>query len=439
MLVGICVERNPLMLVGLLGILKAGGAYVPIDAKLPSSRIAFMLADSQVSILITQEKILSQLPANSAQTICIDSEWETISQLSINNPLNQTVAENLAYVIYTSGSTGNPKGTLLTHQGLTNYLSWAIQAYNVAQGNGSPVQSSIGFDATITSLYAPLMVGKTVTLVPEEQEIEALSSLLNSDSDFSLVKLTPAHLKVLSQLRTSPPSPLLGKERGDMRSSPLLNKERGVRQDGVRLNPTRAFIIGGEALLENHLEFWRENFTNTRLINEYGPTETVVGCCIYDASNKPSSSTVPIGKAIANVQLYVLDKYLQPVPIGIPGELYIGGVGVARGYLNKPELTAEKFIPNPFKEQLPITNYQLPITKLYKTGDLVRYLPDGNLEYLGRLDNQVKIRGFRIELEGIEAVLNQHPQIKEACVIICGDNSGNQRLVTYFVKNRRGR
>ncbi len=426
MLVGICVERNPLMLVGLLGILKAGGAYVPIDAKLPSSRIALMLADSQVSILITQEKILAQLPANSAQTICIDSEWETISQLSINNPLNQTVAENLAYVIYTSGSTGNPKGTLLTHQGLTNYLSWAIEAYNLAQGNGSPVQSSIGFDATITSLYAPLMVGKTVTLIPEEQEIEALSNLLNSESnsnnDFSLVKLTPAHLKVLSQLETSPPSP-------------LLNKERGVRQDGVRLNPTRAFIIGGEALLENHLEFWRENFPNTRLINEYGPTETVVGCCIYDASNKPSSSTVPIGKAIANVQLYVLDKYLQPVPIGIPGELYIGGVGVARGYLNKPELIAEKFIPNPFKEQLPITNYQLPITKLYKTGDLVRYLPDGNLEYLGRLDNQVKIRGFRIELEEIEAVLNQHPQIEFNCVIPYVDNSGNQRLVAYIVSS----
>ncbi|MEO0686482.1 MAG: AMP-binding protein, partial [Cyanobacteria bacterium J06649_11] len=226
MLVGICVERNPLMLIGLLGILKAGGAYVPIDAKLPSSRIAFMLGDSQVSILLTQEKILSQLPAHSAQTICLDSEWENISQLYVTNLPNKTVAENLAYVIYTSGSTGNPKGTLLTHRGLTNYLSWAIQAYNVAQGNGSPVQSSISFDATITSIFTPLIVGKTVTLILEEQEIKTLSNLLNtksnSDSDFSLVKLTPAHLKVLSQLETSPPSP-------------LLDKERGVRKDGVRL------------------------------------------------------------------------------------------------------------------------------------------------------------------------------------------------------------
>ena len=462
MLVGICVERNPLMLVGLLGILKAGGAYAPIDAKLPSSRIAFMLGDSQVSILITQEKILSQLPAHSAKTICLDSEWGTISnisQLPINNPSLQTVAENLAYVIYTSGSTGNPKGTLLTHKGLTNYLIWATQAYNVAQGNGSPVQSSIGFDATITSIYTPLMVGKTVTLVPEEQEIEALSSLLNSklntksnsDSDFSLVKLTPAHLGVLSQLETSPPSPLLSKERGDMSSSPSLNgnersvisspsldRSRGVRQDGERLkNPTRAFIIGGEALLESHLEFWRDNYPNTRLINEYGPTETVVGCCIYDASNKSTTkNAVPIGSAIANVRVYVLDKYLQLVPIGIPGELYIGGVGVARGYLNKPELTAEKFIPNPFfkgKTSPPERGVREEGVRLYKTGDLVRYLPDGNLEYLGRLDNQVKIRGFRIELEEIEAVLNQYPQIQEACVIPHSDDSGNQRLVAYFV------
>ncbi|MEO1431045.1 MAG: amino acid adenylation domain-containing protein [Cyanobacteria bacterium J06633_8] len=458
MLVGICVERNPLMLVGLLGILKAGGAYVPIDAKLPSSRIAFMLEDSQVSILITQEKILSQLPTHSAQTICLDSEWENISnifQLPINNPLNQTVAENLAYVIYTSGSTGNPKGTLLTHRGLTNYLIWATQAYNVAQGNGSPVQSSISFDATITSIYTPLIVGKTVSLIPEEQEIEALSSLLNSklntksnsDSDFSLVKLTPAHLGVLSQLN-------------NVETLYITSPENVTSPEHITSpkNPTRAFIIGGEALLENDLEFWRNNYPNTRLINEYGPTETVVGCCIYDASNKSTTkNAVPIGRAIANVQLYVLDKYLQPVPIGIPGELYIGGVGVARGYLNKPELTAEKFIPNPFIEgktsppspllskergdvrSSPLLNKERGVrengVRLYKTGDLVRYLADGNLEYLGRLDNQVKIRGFRIELEEIEAVLNQYPDIQFNCVIPHTDDSGNQRLVAYIVSS----
>ncbi|MEM6404157.1 MAG: amino acid adenylation domain-containing protein, partial [Cyanobacteria bacterium P01_D01_bin.116] len=447
MLVGICVERNPLMLIGLLGILKAGGAYVPIDAKLPSNRINFMLGDSQVSILITQEKILSQLPTHLAETICLDSERERekISKSSINNLPSQTVADNLAYVIYTSGSTGNPKGTLLTHRGLINYLSWAIQAYNVAQGNGSPVQSSISFDATITSLFTPLIVGKTVTLIPEEQEIEALNNLLNSksnsksnsDSDFSLVKLTPAHLGVLSHLNNNNVETLY------VTSPDIISPEHETSPK----NPTRAFIIGGEALLENHLQFWRDNYPNTRLINEYGPTETVVGCCIYDASKKSvTTNSVPIGSAIANVQLYVLDKYLQPVPIGIPGELYIGGMGVARGYLNKPELTAEKFIPNPFyksevkgqksKEgQLPITHYQLPITKLYKTGDKVRYLPDGNLEYLGRLDNQVKIRGFRIELEEIEAVLNQYPQVKEACVIAHSDDFGNQRLVAYIVSS----
>ena len=432
--VGICVERNPLMLVGILGILKAGGAYLPIDRKLPSDRIAFMLADSGVSILVTQEKILSQLPSHSAQTICLDSEWivsENISnhiyQESITNPANQTFADNLAYVIYTSGSTGKPKGTLITHRGLTNYLSWATIAYNVDEGNGSPVQSSIGFDATITSLYTPLIVGKTVTLLSEEEEIETLSHLLNSESNFSLVKLTPAHLKVLSQLNNIETS-----------DKPSIK------------HPSKSFIIGGEALLENHLEFWRNNYPDTRLINEYGPTETVVGCCIYNASEKPTTANaVPIGRAIANVRLYVLDKYLQPVPIGIPGELYIGGVGVARGYLNRPELTAEKFIPNPFYKleekfispsassasSLRQRFQRTASSALYKTGDKVRYLPDGNLEYLGRLDNQVKIRGFRIELEEIEAVLNQHPQIQFSCVIPHTDDSGNQRLVAYIVSS----
>lgn len=395
-LVAICMERSIELIIGILAILKAGGAYVPLDPQLPSARIAHML--EQVSVLICTSKVEVRAD-NSVTIICVDTD-DAIALFPQTNLQNITDIQNLAYVIYTSGSTGKPKGTLLTHQGLTNYLHWATTAYHVTQGCGAPVQSSIGFDATITSIYAPLLAGKTVVLIPEAQELEILRDLLSTDSNFSLVKLTPAHLSILSQLLS-----------------------QNQQQPG---KATRAFIIGGEALLENHLDYWRKQLPSAKLINEYGPTEAVVGCCVYDASVQPDTSgIVPIGRAIANTQLYILDQYLQPVPIGIPGELYIGGVSLARGYLNKPDLTAEKFIPNPFADA--------KSSRLYKTGDLARYRIDGNIEYLGRLDHQVKIRGFRIEVEEIETVLTQHPQIQQATVIAHFDEFGKQRLVAYIV------
>jgi amino acid adenylation domain-containing protein len=397
-LVGICVERSLLMVVGLLGILKAGGAYVPFDPTYPKNRLGFMLEDARVPVLLTQQKLVKKLPDRKSLVICLDKDWERIGEASENNPVSVATSENLAYVIYTSGSTGKPKGVMITHQGLVNYLSWCTQAYAVAEGCGAPVQSSIAFDATITSLYAPLLVGQRVVLLPEKEEIEALSATLSSNNNFSLVKLTPAHLGLLSQMLPS-------------------------RQEECQ---TRALIIGGEALLGKSLSFWQSYAPNTRLINEYGPTETVVGCCVYEVPPQTSlSGAVPIGRAIANTQLYVLDPYLKPVPIGVPGELYIGGAGVARGYLNRPELTAEKFIPNPFSDE--------PEARLYKTGDLARYLPDGNLEYLGRIDNQVKIRSFRIELGEIEAVLTQHPAVRESVVTVREDNPDDKRLVGYVV------
>jgi amino acid adenylation domain-containing protein len=399
-LVGICVERSLEMVVGLLGILKAGGAYVPLDPAYPKERLAFMLTDSQTPVLLTQQKLLAVLPEHQAHVICLDTDWGVTLRENEENPLSGVKSENLAYVIYTSGSTGKPKGTMIPHQGIVNYLSWCTKAYAVADGCGAPVHSSIGFDATITSLFSPLLVGQKVVLLPEEQEIEELSTLLCSQSNFSLIKITPAHLEMLSQLLPS----------------------------SKRADQTRALIIGGEALLGKSLLFWRNNAPNTKLINEYGPTETVVGCCVYEVSTQTSlSGTIPIGRPIANTKLYILDQHLQPVPIGVPGELHIDSAGLARGYLNRPNLTQEKFIPNPFQ----------PGAKLYRTGDLVRYLPDGNIEFLGRIDHQVKVRGFRIELGEIEAALAQYPGVQQAVVLAREDSPKLQRLVAYVVLNEQ--
>ncbi|BAZ30183.1 amino acid adenylation domain-containing protein [Cylindrospermum sp. NIES-4074] len=400
-LVGICVERSLEMLVGILGILKAGGAYVPLDPAYPRERLSYMLSDSQAPVLLTQKCLLEILPEHNAKVICLDTDWDTIQSNCENSIFNLPPIANLlhlAYVIYTSGSTGKPKGTLITHQGLVNYLSWCIQAYAVEQGNGSLVHSSIAFDATITGLFAPLLVGRQVHLLPENLGIEALSIALQNGSNYSLVKITPAHLELLSQ--QLPPQQAAGR--------------------------TKAFIIGGENLTSETIAFWEKYAPETLLVNEYGPTETVVGCCIYKVPNgKHQSGSIPIGRPIANTQLYLLNEHLQPVPIGVPGELYIGGAGVARGYLNLSELTAEKFIPHPFSTK--------PGEKLYKTGDLARYLPNGDLEYLGRIDHQVKIRGFRIELGEIEAVLSQHPGVQQSFVLVQEDKQGNKLLVSYVV------
>jgi len=400
-LVGICVERSLEMLVGLLGILKAGGAYVPIEPTYPPQRQTFILADTKIPVLLTQQRFVADLPTQQTTAICLDTDWQLIAQEAITNPFAQTTVHNLAYVIYTSGSTGQPKGTMVTHQGVVNYLSWCIQAYAVEEGTGTLVHSPLGFDLTVTSLFSSLLVGCSVELLPASQGLETLASALRRRTNLSLVKITPAHLELLSQ-QLSP-------------------QEAAGR--------TQTFIIGGENLLARHITFWQQQAPNTLLVNEYGPTETVVGCCVYYVpAAQGSSGSIPIGRAIANTHLYVLDRYGQPVPIGVTGELYIGGDGLARGYLNRPELTAEKFIPNPFSQQ--------PGDRLYRTGDLARYRPDGTLEYLGRIDDQVKIRGFRIELGEVEAVLSQVPEVRESVVMMREDIPGHQRLVAYLVWNQ---
>ena len=397
-LVGLCMERSPEMVIGMLAILKAGGAYVPLDPAHPPERLAFMVRDAQMSIVLTQPQLTNRLPAGHTTTICLGSDWSIFEHESAENLSTEVTAENLAYVMYTSGSTGKPKGVMIPHRGLVNYLSWATKAYEVAARGGAPVHSSIGFDLTITSLFSPLLVGRRVVLLPEHHGVDALSALLRREKDFSLIKITPAHLEVLSQ----------------------------ELQPGEAARCAGAFIIGGEALWGEQLTFWCAHAPGTRLINEYGPTETVVGCCVYEvpAGSFPSGP-VPIGRPIANTELYILDRHHQPAPIGVPGELYIGGMGLARGYLNSPELTADKFIDHPFSSE--------PKARLYKTGDLVRYQPDGTIEYLGRLDDQVKIRGFRIELGEIEAALLALAAIEQAVVLVREDIPGDKRLVAYLV------
>ena len=394
-LVGICLERSPQMVVAVLATLKAGAAYLPLDPNYPTERLAFMLEDAGASILLTQSALIEELPQYNRTKLCLDSDWHEIEKHTDEN-LNINVApENLAYVIYTSGSTGNPKGAMITHRGLTNYLQWAVGAYDVANGCGAPVHSSISFDLTVTSLFTPLMVGRSVFLLPDG--IESLADALLQRTNYSLVKITPAHLRALAEVL--PPDQIAGR--------------------------VRALVIGGEALHYQSLSFWRKHAPATRIINEYGPTETVVGCCVYEVtSHDPLEGPVPIGHAIANSNLHLLNEDLNPVADGEIGELFIGGDGVARGYLNREELTRDRFVANPFAAR----------EKLYRTGDLARLLPDENFEYVGRVDDQVKIRGYRIEPGEIETVLKQQANISD-CAVVVSETAADEKRLVAFIKN----
>jgi amino acid adenylation domain-containing protein len=396
--VGLCLERSVELVVAVLGALKAGGAYLPLDPEHPIERLGYMLEDAGVGVVLTERKFEERLPVFWGQTLCLDVEWERISEEGDSEPGTAVEAENLAYVIYTSGSTGRPKGVMINHGGLVNYLRWATEAYRIEEGEGAPVQSSIGFDLTVTSLYGPLVNGKRVDLLSEKEGIEALATNLSREGGYSLVKITPAHLDLLAQ---------------QMSDSELEGR-------------TRALVIGGEALKADSLKYWRERARGTRLINEYGPTEAVVGCCVYEVNEVGSESfTVPIGKPIANTQIYLLDLGYEPAPVGVRGEIYISGDGLARGYVGSPELTGGKFIPNRFSGSSG--------ERLYRTGDIGRRLPDGNIEYIGRADDQVKLRGYRIELGEIEAVLNEHRSVRQSAVIVNEDAKGRKRLIGYVV------
>jgi len=397
-IVAICMERSTEMVVGLLAILKAGGGYLPLEPGHPTERLAYMLDDAGAKVILTQDRFASRITVASATVLPVDSMSDTLAAYDSLPPVNETLPGNVAYLIYTSGSTGRPKGVVVPHRGVVNYLSWCAGAYPLGEGNGTAVQSPIGFDLTVTSLFAPLVRGRAVTLVPEEEGIEGLSAVMRERSDLSLVKITPSHLEVLSEMISA-------------------DEAAGC---------ARAFVIGGEALLSESLSYWRENSPDTRLINEYGPTEAVVGCCVYEVKKQEIlAGSVPIGRPIANARIYLLDANLLPVPTGVPGELFIGGDCLARGYLNRADLTAERFVPDPFGAE--------PGARIYRTGDVARHRPDGDIDYLGRSDQQVKVRGIRVELGEVEAALSQHPAIRDAIVMVREDIPGDKRLAAYYV------
>ncbi|MEH1938080.1 MAG: amino acid adenylation domain-containing protein [Nostoc sp.] len=392
-LVGICVERSIEMVVGLLGILKAGGAYLPVDPEYPTERLRFMLEDAQVPVLLTQQKLLDRLAPHQTQLVCLDTDWQLISQLSQDNLITEAQTNNLAYVIYTSGSTGQPKGVLIAHQGLLNLVFWHNRAFNITSLDKATQLAKTAFDAAVWELWPYLTTGASIYLVKSQ----LLSSLVNLRDWLISNKITISFL----------PTPL---------AQELLSLEWPT--EGLAL---RCILTGGDKLHQ-----YPSDSIPFQVVNNYGPTEnTVVTTSGLVVAKEQEQISPNIGRAIANTQIYILDSNLQLAPIGVPGELHIAGVGLARGYLNRPELTQERFIPNPFGSG-----------RLYKTGDLARYLPDGNIEYLGRIDNQVKIRGFRIELLEIETLLGQHGDVQNCCVIAHEVTPGNKRLVAYVVPQK---
>ncbi len=397
-LVGVCMERSLDLVVALLAILKAGGAYLPLDPAYPKERLEFMLADARVPLLLTQQNLVNELPEISAQIVCLDTDVQAKAQQSQENPVSKLQPENLAYVIYTSGSTGKPKGVMNTHQGLSNRLLWMQDAYQLNASDRVLQKTPFSFDVSVWEFFWPLFTGARLVLAKPggHQDSTYLVELI-AKKEITTLHFVPSMLQVFLE-------------------EPQLDKCSSLKR----------VICSGEALSFDLQEKFFARL-DAELHNLYGPTEAAIDVTFWACQRGSNEKIVPIGRPIANTQIYLLDRHLQPVPIGVPGELHIGGVGLARGYLNRAELTDEKFIPNPFSE---------PRSRLYKTGDLARCQPDGTIEYLGRIDHQVKLRGFRIELGEIEAVLVKHPAVREVVILAREQKSGDKQLVAYIVPNQ---
>ena len=389
--VGILMDRSPAMVVALLGVLKAGGAYVPLDPAYPQQRITFMIEDSGMRFVLTESPLLGILSDTGVEAFCVDSDWKRIEQAGESSA--RTVgASDLAYLIYTSGSTGRPKGVEITHRAVVNFLESMQSAPGLNNKDVMLAVTTLSFDIAVLELLLPLTVGARVVIASRETSLDAarLAQLMSS-SGATVMQATPAMWRMLIE------------------AGWMGNPELKILSGGEALPPD----LAGE-LLERSSSLW----------NMYGPTETTIWSSIHRVKNE--TDPVVIGRPIANTEIHVLDKWLNPVPIGVAGELYIGGDGLARGYWNRPELTAERFVPDPFHSG----------SRLYRTGDLARYLPDGTIECMGRVDYQVKIRGFRIELGEIEATLRQFPEVNDCVVVAREDTKNDKRLVGYFVAAR---
>jgi amino acid adenylation domain-containing protein len=393
MLVGVCMERSIEMVVALLGVLKAGAAYVPFDPTYPPDRLAFMVDDAGASVLLTQERLLDRLPAMRARIVCVDGEADVLARESAANPDVSLSVDALAYVIYTSGSTGRPKGVMNSHRGIANRLRWMARTGLMTEHDRVVQKTPFSFDVSVWELFAPLLVGgRLVVARPEGHRDPKYLADLVRDEQITTIHFVPSMLHAFLD-------------------EPGLERCRSVRR----------VVCSGEALpLELQERFYQR--MSGDLYNLYGPTEAAVEVTSWRCPKMDGRGAI-IGHPIANTQIYLLDRQLQPLPIGVAGELHIGGIQVARGYWRRPDLTAERFVPDPFSAT--------PGARLYKTGDLARYLPDGAIEYLGRLDDQVKIRGFRIELGEIESVLRRVAAVRDCAVI--AEAGINRRIVAYVV------
>ncbi|MFN8596436.1 MAG: amino acid adenylation domain-containing protein [Anaerolineae bacterium] len=404
-LIGLCADRSVEMIIGLLGILKAGGAYVPLDPAYPAERLHYMLTDARLSIVLTQQALT--VNPRSALTvphvIRLDADWPLIAQSSDANPEVGVTPDNLAYVIYTSGSTGQPKGVMITHRSLVNHNLAVQRAFELTSVDRVLQFATINFDTAAEEIYPTLLSGATLVLRSNDLLTGAELLTLIERVQLTVLDLPTAYWHEWVYELSIAPQPLP--------------------------SSLRLVIVGGEKASAERYALWQKvGGDKVRWLNTYGPTEGTIITSIYEPqAGEPLSSELPIGRPIANAQLYILDRDLRPVPIGVPGELHIGGAGVARGYLNQPDLTNERFISNPFGSLSSAT-----CARLYKTGDLARYRADGNIEFVGRIDQQVKMRGFRIELAEIEGALNQHPHVREAAVVVREDTPGDRRLVAYL-------
>ncbi|MFI6685148.1 amino acid adenylation domain-containing protein [Streptomyces sp. NPDC050485] len=395
--IGVCLHRDTELVVALLGILKSGAAYLPMDPQYPADRLEFVLQDAGATAVLTDTALAGRVPQGPWEVHRLDRIAGRTAALPGDDLGRTSTPDNLMYVIYTSGSTGRPKGVQVAHYGVVNYLGWCEEGYASRGSGGAPVFSSIAFDMIVPNLYTPLMMGERLCMLHDGLDSIELAARLTELAPFNFVKMTPGHLDLLGQL--------LGPEQARTLAATL--------------------AVGADAFPSRNLNSWRQLDPDSVVLNEYGPTEASVGNSVHFIDAPLTSELVPIGRPIPNTTMYVLDAALNPVPVGVTGELYIGGACVVRGYAGRPGLTADRFLPDPYAAQ--------PGARMYRTGDLGRWLPSGALDFLGRVDDQVKINGYRVEPGEVEVVLADHPAVTQAVAAVLGTERGSRRLVGYYV------